>query len=63
MDTGIKVKITSNNECLFDKSIDSSNNKNNKISNLAENLKVMQQQVNDFMTTLIESQQVSSKGE
>ncbi|XP_044598256.1 uncharacterized protein LOC123274620 isoform X2 [Cotesia glomerata] len=59
MEPSIKVEVTRNNECIFNNSINISNY--HKIDNLVENLKVMQRQVNDFLTTLVEKD--SGKGE
>ncbi|KAG8036499.1 hypothetical protein G9C98_003821, partial [Cotesia typhae] len=59
MEPSIKVEITRHNECIFNNSINISNY--HKIDNLVENLKVMQRQVNDFLTTLVEKD--SGKGE
>lgn len=62
VDTCVRAQIFKNNECIFRKF--SGNSKENNIDGLIDNLKVMQQQVNDFLTILVESERlIADKGE
>ncbi|KAK0182835.1 hypothetical protein PV327_000929 [Microctonus hyperodae] len=54
VDTNIRVQILKNDRCIFNESSKNSNDTNN-IAGLITNLKVMQERVNNFITTLIET--------
>lgn len=64
VDTNIRVQISKNDKCIFNESSKNSNVSNN-MAGLITNLKVMQERVNDFLTTLIKTTErnVSDEGE
>lgn len=58
----VRVQVSKNNKYIFNESSKNSND-NNSITELLINLKMMQQQVNDFLTTLVETERnLSDKG-